>query len=75
MTESKLISVFEVTDNLPEVNEEIPIRMFLSGYTLTPTYKELYNVYSVRYFFKVVIIDEDEKSYSKLQEIYLWRKR
>jgi len=60
---------------LPEEGSEIPIRMFLSGLEITPTHKEILNKYSVRYFLKLVVIDEENKNYFKHQEIIIWRKK
>ena len=70
-----MISKFELIDQYPEENNEIPIRMFLSGYTITPTYKGINNKYSVSYYLKLAIIDEEDKQYFKGQEINFWRKK
>ena len=69
-----LISKFEIVDGSPADGDIVPIRMLLNGFALSPTYKELNNVISVKYFLKFVIIDEEEKSFYKQQEISLWRK-
>lgn len=72
--DSVLISKFEVVDGCPADGDIAPIRMLLNGFALSPTYKELNNVISIKYFLKFVIIDEEGKSFYKQQEISLWRK-
>ena len=67
--------------------ESIPIRLFLSGFELTPTLKDVAKKFSVRYFLNLVLIDEEvrrravsvcharqDRRYFKQQEITLWRK-
>ncbi|PFX17108.1 Vacuolar protein sorting-associated protein 26B-B [Stylophora pistillata] len=55
--------------------ESIPIRLFLAGYELTPTFKKKNKKFSVRYFLNLVLVDEEERRYFKQQEIVLWRKK
>ena len=52
----------------------VPIRMHIGSYDLTPTFKDVNNMISVRYFLRFVIIDDDDKVYHKQQELHLWRK-
>jgi vacuolar protein sorting-associated protein 26 len=73
-SDSILISKFEIVDGSPADGDIVPIRMLLNGFALSPTYKELNNVISIKYFLKFVIIDEEDKSFYKQQEISLWRK-
>lgn len=73
-TENTLLSKFEVVDGRPGVADIVPIRMFINCYELSPTYKDLNNVMSVKYYLKFVVIDDDDKAFFKQQEIYLWRK-
>ena len=54
--------------------ESIPIRLFLSGYELTPTMRDVQKRFSVRYFLNLVLVDEEERRYFKQQEITLYRK-
>ncbi|CAB4041570.1 vacuolar sorting-associated 26B [Paramuricea clavata] len=56
------------------LGESIPIRLFLAGYDLTPTFKDVNKKFSVRYYLNLVLIDEEERRYFKQQEITLWRK-
>ncbi|TRY94143.1 hypothetical protein DNTS_028137 [Danionella cerebrum] len=55
-------------------SESIPIRLFLAGYELTPTMRDINKKFSVRYYLNLVLIDEEERRYFKQQEITLWRK-
>lgn len=47
--------------------ESIPIRLFLSGYDLTPTMKDINKKFSVRYFINLVLVDEEDRRYFKQQ--------
>ena len=60
-------------DGAPIRGESIPIRLFLDGYDLTPTYKMVNNKFSVRYYINLVLVDEEDRRYFKQQEINLWR--
>ncbi len=42
-------------------------RLFLSPYDLSPTYKNVHNKYSVRYFLNLVLVDEEDRRYFKQQ--------
>eukprot|EP00192_Tetraselmis_astigmatica_P016193 CAMPEP_0117668554 /NCGR_PEP_ID=MMETSP0804-20121206/11616_1 /TAXON_ID=1074897 /ORGANISM="Tetraselmis astigmatica, Strain CCMP880" /LENGTH=98 /DNA_ID=CAMNT_0005476463 /DNA_START=281 /DNA_END=576 /DNA_ORIENTATION=+ len=44
-------------------------------YDLTPTYKNINNKFSVRYFLNLVLVDEEDRRYFKQQEIQLCRVR
>ena len=54
--------------------ESIPIRLFLAGYDLTPTMRDVQKKFSVKYYLNLVLVDEEERRYFKQQEIILWRK-
>jgi len=72
--ESENISKFEIMDGAPVRGESIPIRLFLSPYELTPTYKSVHNKFSVKYYLNLVLVDEEDRRYFKQQEIQIWRK-
>merc|ERR1719234_1747659 len=72
--EEDTIAKFEIMDGAPVKGESIPIRLFLSGYDLTPTMRDVNKKFSVRYLLNLVLIDEEERRYFKQQEIILWRK-
>lgn len=44
------------TDSI--AGETIPIRLFLGGFDLTPTFREVNKKYSTRYYLSLVLIDE-----------------
>lgn len=52
----------------------MPIRLFLSNLDLTPTYRSINNVFSVKYFLNLVLVDEEDRRYFKQQEVIFWRK-
>lgn len=74
-TESETLTKFEVMDGAPVKGEVIPIRFYLSAAELTPTYKNINNRFSCRYYLNLVLIDEEDRRYFKQQEITLWRKK
>ena len=49
------------------VGETIPIRLFLGGFDLTPTFREVNKKFSVRYYLNLVLIDEENRRYFKQQ--------
>ena len=72
--ESETLTKFEIMDGAPVRGESIPIRLFLSGFdTLTPTFRNVNNKFSVKYFLNLVLIDEEDRRYFKQQEITLFR--
>ena len=73
--ENETIGKFEVMDGAPVRGENIPIRVFLDTFDLTPTYLNLNNNFSVRYFLNLVLVDEEDRRYFKQQEIVLWRNK
>jgi len=73
--ESETITKFEIMDGAPVRGESIPIRLFLSAFDLTPTYKTIENKFSVKYYLNLVLVDEDDRRYFKQTDITLWRRR
>ena len=51
--------------------ESIPIRLFLAGYEMTPTMRDINKKFSVRYYLNLVLIDEEERRYFKQQVLEL----
>eukprot|EP01088_Endostelium_zonatum_P017604 TRINITY_DN5271_c0_g1_i1.p1 TRINITY_DN5271_c0_g1~~TRINITY_DN5271_c0_g1_i1.p1 ORF type:complete len:365 (+),score=97.63 TRINITY_DN5271_c0_g1_i1:64-1158(+) len=72
--ESETVTKYEIMDGAPVRGESIPIRLFLSPFELTPTYKSISNKFSLKYYLNLVLVDEDDRRYFKQQEIILWRK-
>ena len=54
-------------DGAPVRGESIPIRVFLAGYDLTPTMRDINKKFSVRYYLNLVLVDEEERRYFKQQ--------
>jgi len=72
--ENRTLSKFEIMDGAPVKGEAIPVRLFLGGFELTPTFKDVHNKFSVSYILNLVLVDEDDRRYFKQREIILWRK-
>lgn len=72
--DNETIAKYEIMDGAPVKGESIPIRVFLAGYDLTPTMRDVNKKFSVRYYLNLVLVDEEERRYFKQQEITLWRK-
>jgi len=73
-TESETLTKFEIMDGAPVKGESIPIRLFLGAFDLTPTYKNIHNKFTVKYFLNLVLVDEEDRRYFKQTDINLWRK-
>eukprot|EP01095_Lingulamoeba_sp_RSL-Kostka_P013474 TRINITY_DN55_c0_g1_i1.p1 TRINITY_DN55_c0_g1~~TRINITY_DN55_c0_g1_i1.p1 ORF type:complete len:292 (+),score=96.43 TRINITY_DN55_c0_g1_i1:45-920(+) len=73
--ENQTLTKFEIMDGAPVRGESIPVRLFLSGFDLTPTYRNVASKFSLKYYLNLVLIDEDDRRYFKQQEITLWRKK
>ncbi|KAJ5476453.1 hypothetical protein N7475_002182 [Penicillium sp. IBT 31633x] len=71
--ESETLVRFEIMDGSPSRGETIPIRLFLGGFDLTPTFRDVNKKYSTRYYLSLVLIDEDARRYFKQSEIALYR--
>ncbi|KXS17220.1 putative PEP8-vacuolar protein sorting/targeting protein [Gonapodya prolifera JEL478] len=71
--ESETITKFEIMDGAPARGETIPIRLFLSGFELTPTYRDVNKRFSTRYYLNLVLIDEENRRYFKQQEVTIYR--
>jgi len=74
ITESETLTKFEIMDGAPVKGESIPVRLFLSQFDLTPTYRDIQSKFSVKYYLNLVLVDEDDRRYFKQQEITLWRR-
>eukprot|EP00210_Caulerpa_lentillifera_P002142 g2056.t1 len=72
--ETEIIGKYEIMDGAPVKGETVPIRMYLTPYDLTPTYENVHNKFTVRYFLNLVLVDEEDRRYFKQQEIRLFRK-
>ncbi|VDP77472.1 unnamed protein product [Echinostoma caproni] len=73
-SDSETLAKYEIMDGAPVRGESIPIRLFLHGYSLTPTMRDVNRKFSVRFFLNLVLLDEEDRRYYKQQEIVLYRK-
>ncbi|KAI1319281.1 Vacuolar protein sorting-associated protein 26B [Mortierella claussenii] len=73
--ESETITKFEIMDGAPVRGETIPIRLFLGGFELTPTFREVNKKFSTRYYLNLVLVDEEQRRYFKQQEITIFRRK
>ncbi|ODN75340.1 hypothetical protein L202_06516 [Cryptococcus amylolentus CBS 6039] len=71
--ESETITKFEIMDGAPVRGETIPIRLFLGGFEMTPTFRDVNKKFSTRYYLNLVLIDEENRRYFKQQEITIYR--
>lgn len=72
-SESTTVVRFEIMDGAPVKGETIPIRLFLGGFNLVPTYRDVNKKFSTKTFLSLVLIDEDARRYFKQSEIVLYR--
>lgn len=72
--ETESVAKYEIMDGAPVKGESIPIRLFLGGYDLTPTMRDVQKKFSCKYYLNLVLVDEEDRRYFKQQEIILWRK-
>ncbi|KAI8344122.1 putative PEP8-vacuolar protein sorting/targeting protein [Chlamydoabsidia padenii] len=57
------------------IGETIPIRLFLGGFELAPTFRDVNKKFSTRYYLNLVLIDEENRRYFKQQEITMFRRK
>lgn len=74
LNETEVAAKFEIMDGAPVRGECVPVRLLLEPYDLTPTMKDVYNKFSVKYYLNLVLVDEEDRRYFKQHEIVLWRK-
>ncbi|KAI9307615.1 putative PEP8-vacuolar protein sorting/targeting protein [Cunninghamella echinulata] len=73
--ESETVTRFEIMDGAPVRGETIPIRLFLGGFELAPTFRDVNKKFSTRYYLNLVLIDEENRRYFKQQEITMFRRK
>merc|ERR1712028_321483 len=56
---SETITKFEIMDGAPVRGESVPIRLFLNGFDVSPTFKSVHNKFSVKYYLNLVLVDEE----------------
>jgi vacuolar protein sorting-associated protein 26 len=60
--EPHLLTDTKIMDGSPSRGETIPIRLFLGGFDLTPTFREVNKKFSTRYYLSLVLIDEGKSA-------------
>lgn len=75
LTENETLTQFEIMDGSPLKDHCIPVRVYLTGFDLTPTCKNVQSKFSVKYFLNLVIVDEEERRYFKQHEVNFFRKK
>ncbi|KAG1668632.1 hypothetical protein FOA52_002485 [Chlamydomonas sp. UWO 241] len=73
-SDTETLAKYEIMDGAPVRGESIPIRLYLSPYELSPSYSEVHNKFSVRYYLNLVLVDDEDRRYFKQQEITLYRR-
>lgn len=69
-----VITKYQIVEGEVENNNIIPIRLYLRSYKLTPTYTLINNMFTVKYFIKILIEDaNNEQTYSMSEEIVFHR--
>ncbi len=61
MKRGVLLAQFELMDGAPVRGECIPIRLFMSALDLTPTYRNINNKFSVKYYLNLVLVDQEDR--------------
>jgi len=59
-------------DGSPVRGECIPVRLFLNGFDLTPTYRDVNKKFSIRYYLNLVLVDQDDRRYFKQQVFFFF---
>jgi hypothetical protein len=71
-TSSAFLLSRQPSDSL-RTGETIPIRLFLGGFELTPTFRDVNKKFSTRYYLNLVLVDEENRRYFKSSEITIFR--
>ena len=71
--EPTIIENIELIDGNPIKNDMVPFRIFLKSYNLTPTYKNINNIFSLKYYVNLIIGDYKNNTFFKQTEIKLFR--
>lgn len=62
------LTTVQIMDGSPSRGETIPIRLFLGGFDLTPTFRDVNKKFSTRYYLSLVLIDE-----GKSTRVFSWK--
>lgn len=70
---NKLIVRYEIMDGAPIKNEIIPFVFYFKPYKLGPTMINIGNKFSIQYYIKLILKDDQNRVYTKQHEIVLHR--
>lgn len=80
--ETESVAKYEIMDGAPVKGESIPIRLFLGGYDLTPTMRDVQKKFSCKYYLNLVLVDEEVLtlkldrnpaiSNQELEQLFVW---
>lgn len=62
-------------DGTPTRGESIPVRFHLSAFDLIPSYNNVEEKFSLKYFLNLILVDSFDKRYFKQQEIFFYRRK
>ena len=65
---------YEIMDGAPVKGETVPVRLYLAPFDLTPSYNNVHNKFSVKYYLNLVLVDMEDRRYFKQQEITIMRR-
>lgn len=68
-----VVGEFVILDGPVAKGDSIPIRIYLKSCDVTPTYTNISNRASVKYFLHLHMRDDEGRTFSKSQEITIWR--
>jgi len=74
-SEGESMGKYEIMDGCPVRGEIVPIRMYIKNSKLTPTYENVKDRFSVKYYIILNLYDEEERKYFKQNEIVFWRNK
>lgn len=72
-TETTVVSRHQIMDGAPSRNEIIPLKIFLTGIPLTPSFDDVNSRLQVVYYLNLVLIDVEERRFFKQCKIVLVR--
>ncbi|KAL7722586.1 Vacuolar sorting protein 26 [Entamoeba marina] len=70
---SSIINTFGIADGQLVKGDILPIRFYLKKIPLTPTFDNIADAYSVRYYLSFVFVDDEDRKYETSLEILLNR--
>ena len=63
--ETETLLKYEIMEGAPVRGESVPVRLFLGGVDLTPTYRNVAGKFYLKYYLNLVLVDQDDRRYFK----------